>query len=109
MFLSKHLSVCVVYHFVFRFPNELQCYEGMKAYVDAHGGVRLFRPEKNMERFNKSAARLCLPSFADNELLECIKKLVEVDKDWYVTSPPCLCAWHTRNKEINSACVLHVL
>ena len=54
----------------------------MKAYVDSDGGVRMFRPEKNMERFNKSAARLCLPSFANNELLECIKKLVEVDKDW---------------------------
>lgn len=54
----------------------------MKAYVDAHGGVRLFRPEKNMERFNKSASRLCLPSVAGDELLECIKKLVEVDKDW---------------------------
>ena len=59
-----------------------KCYEGMKAYVDSDGGVRMFRPEKNMERFNKSAARLCLPSFANNELLECIKKLVEVDKDW---------------------------
>ena len=61
----------------------MQCYEGMKAYVDGSGGVRLFRPEKNMERFNKSAARLSLPTFAGGELLKCIERLVEVDKEWY--------------------------
>ncbi|CAN0355961.1 unnamed protein product, partial [Ectocarpus sp. 13 AM-2016] len=32
----------------------LQCYEGMKAYRDADGGVRLFRPDLNMIRLNRS-------------------------------------------------------
>lgn len=37
-------------------------FEGMKAYRDATSGVvRLFRPDKNMERMNKSAARLAFP------------------------------------------------
>jgi branched-chain amino acid aminotransferase len=33
----------------------------MKAYKDAKGDVRLFRPDKNMERMNRSAARLAFP------------------------------------------------
>lgn len=36
-------------------------FEGMKAYVDKEGVARLFRPDKNMERMNKSAARLAFP------------------------------------------------
>lgn len=41
----------------------MQCYEGMKAYLDDAGQTRLFRPNKNMERFNNSAERLNLPAF----------------------------------------------
>lgn len=33
----------------------------MKAYKDAEGHVRLFRPEMNMARLNKSSARLGMP------------------------------------------------
>lgn len=33
----------------------------MKAYKDAEGHVRLFRPYMNMERLNKSSSRLGLP------------------------------------------------
>lgn len=36
-------------------------FEGMKAYRDAEGHIRLFRPDKNMARLQKSAARLVLP------------------------------------------------
>lgn len=59
-----------------------QCYEGMKAYVDKDGQTRLFRPEMNMKRFNDSSSRLCLPNFNGDELLECIKELLRVDKEW---------------------------
>ena len=60
----------------------LQCFEGMKAYVDANGGVRLFRPDKNMERMNTSCKRLFLPEFDGEALTECIKQLIKVDRDW---------------------------
>lgn len=60
----------------------LQCFEGMKAYVDGDGGVRLFRPDKNMERMNTSCARLFLPAFDGEALTECIKELIKVDRDW---------------------------
>ena len=39
----------------------VQCFEGMKAYKDAAGKIRLFRPEENMERLLQSAKRLALP------------------------------------------------
>jgi len=42
----------------------------------------MFRPEKNMERLNFSAARLCLPAFDGAELLKCIEALLKVDKEW---------------------------
>lgn len=36
-------------------------FEGMKAYKGEDGKVRLFRPDKNMERMIRSAARLAFP------------------------------------------------
>uniref|UniRef100_A0A3B1IPT5 Branched-chain-amino-acid aminotransferase n=1 Tax=Astyanax mexicanus TaxID=7994 RepID=A0A3B1IPT5_ASTMX len=57
-------------------------FEGMKAYRGADGRVRLFRPMLNMTRMLKSANRACLPGFDRGELLECIRKLVEVDQEW---------------------------
>eukprot|EP00494_Astrolonche_serrata_P001813 UN01819 len=41
----------------------LQAFEGMKAYKDAKGQIRMFRPMKNMERLNTSCDVLCFPSF----------------------------------------------
>lgn len=67
------------------FHYAIECYEGMKAYVDDAGETRLFRPEMNMKRFNDSSARLCLPAFDGTELLACIKELLRVDKEWIPT------------------------
>lgn len=60
----------------------LQCFEGMKAYVDESGKVRMFRPEENMKRLNNSAARLRLPTFDESAFLKCVKEFVKVDKEW---------------------------
>lgn len=57
----------------------LQCFEGMKAYKANDGSIRLFRPDKNMERLKKSMATLQMPlDFDENELLNCIKELVRM-------------------------------
>jgi len=64
------------------FHYGIECLEGMKAFMDKNGKVRMFRPTDNMERFWVSAERLALPTFDKKELLECIKKLVLIDKDW---------------------------
>ncbi|XP_062944798.1 branched-chain-amino-acid aminotransferase, mitochondrial isoform X2 [Cynocephalus volans] len=60
----------------------VQLFEGMKAYKGRDQQVRLFRPWLNMDRMLRSALRLCLPSFDKVELLECIRRLIELDKDW---------------------------
>ncbi|KFQ49690.1 Branched-chain-amino-acid aminotransferase, cytosolic, partial [Nestor notabilis] len=60
----------------------LELFEGMKAYRGVDGKIRLFRPTLNMERMARSARRATLPHFDQNELLECIRKLVEVEKEW---------------------------
>lgn len=60
----------------------LQCFEGMKAYVDDNDSIRLFRPDKNMTRMNNSMKRLFLPEFDEDAFLECIKELIKVEKDW---------------------------
>ncbi|OQS05329.1 branched-chain-amino-acid aminotransferase [Thraustotheca clavata] len=60
----------------------LQCFEGMKAYINDDGKIRLFRPDMNMARMNSSMERLFLPTFDSKEMIECIKQLVLLDKDW---------------------------
>lgn len=60
----------------------LQCFEGMKAYLDDNNKIRLFRPEMNMARMNTSAARLCMPQFDGKEFLKCIEQLVALEKSW---------------------------
>jgi branched-chain amino acid aminotransferase len=84
----------------------MECFEGMKAYralspsssssnnstnnnnndnstndenVD---DLRLFRPEKNMERLRNSMTRLGMPgtNFNSHEVIECIKQLVRLGK-----------------------------
>ncbi|KAK7204583.1 aminotransferase [Myxozyma melibiosi] len=73
--LSLDPATCV-FHYAF------ECFEGMKAYRDNHGKIRMFRPDKNMERMKKTAARICLPTFDSDELTKLIAKLVELDSEW---------------------------
>jgi branched-chain amino acid aminotransferase len=70
--LSLDPATCV-FHYAF------ECFEGMKAYKDKDGNVRLFRPDKNMARLNKSAARIALPTFEPTSFIELISKLVHLD------------------------------
>lgn len=59
----------------------LSAFEGLKAYK-TDGQLRLFRPERNMERFLQSAKRLAFPSFDPKELLQIIEEYVKIEKDW---------------------------
>lgn len=71
--LSLDPSSCV-FHYAF------ECFEGMKAYKNDEGEIRLFRPEKNMARFNTSSARIALPTFDPEVLTGLIAKLVKLDE-----------------------------
>lgn len=56
------------------------CFEGMKAYRGIDGKIRLFRPSMNMARFNRSAARIGLPTVDEDTLLQLIWKLIKIDQ-----------------------------
>lgn len=60
----------------------LQCFEGMKAYKDSKGNIRLFRPDRNMSRLRFSMERLAMPSIDEVAALECIKQLLRIDESW---------------------------
>lgn len=60
----------------------IQCFEGMKAYKDSKGRIRLFRPDMNMKRLDYSMRRLAMPALDQEGFLECIKQLLTVDADW---------------------------
>ena len=65
---------------VFHYGQEM--FEGLKAYKTAEGQVQLFRPEKNIERTNNTNRRICIPQVEPEDLLEAIRALVNVDRDW---------------------------
>nr|XP_019950102.1 PREDICTED: branched-chain-amino-acid aminotransferase, cytosolic-like isoform X2 [Paralichthys olivaceus] len=73
--LSLH-PACSALHY------SIELFEGMKAFRGADNHIRLFRPMLNMERMHRSADRSCLPLFDKDELLKCIRKLVEIDQEW---------------------------
>jgi branched-chain amino acid aminotransferase len=52
----------------------------MKAYKDSKGQVRLFRPNKNMERMNKSSARIALPTFDGASMIQLISKFAQMEE-----------------------------
>jgi branched-chain amino acid aminotransferase len=57
-------------------------FEGMKAYRSKKGEVLVFRPQENMKRFNKSAARMCMPEVPEEIFLGGLKQLLEIDNAW---------------------------
>ncbi|KAI9800982.1 MAG: hypothetical protein M1825_003516 [Sarcosagium campestre] len=71
--LSLDPATCV-FHYAF------ECFEGMKAYKDTHGRIRLFRPSKNMARLNGSTARIALPTFDGSKLTELISRFVSLEE-----------------------------
>lgn len=67
---------CMVFHYA------QEVFEGMKAYRDPDGGVRLFRPMDNVRRLNDSCERLCIPQLPEELTLEGIKTLVRLEERW---------------------------
>ncbi|XP_078093601.1 branched-chain-amino-acid aminotransferase, mitochondrial isoform X1 [Mustelus asterias] len=73
--LSLHPASSVLHY-------SIELFEGMKAFRGVDNKIRMFRPDLNMERMHRSALRACLPDFDKKELMECIRKLIEVDREW---------------------------
>ncbi|HBT97248.1 MAG TPA: branched chain amino acid aminotransferase [Desulfobulbaceae bacterium] len=62
-------------------------FEGMKAYREEDGQMFLFRPLDNFERMNRSAQRICMPRFPAEKMVQWLKALVYLERDWIPTGP----------------------
>lgn len=62
-----------------------EIFEGLKAYRLDDGGMALFRPEANAQRFRDSARRMAMPELPDQLFIDSVKALVSVDRDWFPT------------------------
>ncbi len=57
-------------------------FEGLKAFKHINGQISIFRPDKNAERFNKSAERLSMPALPEEIFLQSLAALVDIDRNW---------------------------
>ena len=57
-------------------------FDGLKAFRGRDGRVRLFRPQKHLERLNHSARRLCIPPLDPEQALRALVELVGLERDW---------------------------
>jgi len=62
--------------------NGQMIFDGTKAYRRPDGRVNLFRPERNAERFNRSAARMGMPEVPVAEHVAAIERLVALESRW---------------------------
>ena len=57
-------------------------FEGLKAFRGKDGKIRLFRPQKHVERLNRTAERMCIPTLDPDLILKSWTMLVGLDRDW---------------------------
>jgi branched-chain amino acid aminotransferase len=57
-------------------------FDGLKAFRGVDGKIRLFRPQKHVERMNNSARRMSIPPLDPDLALRSIVELVRIDRDW---------------------------
>ncbi|MFW9944965.1 MAG: branched-chain amino acid aminotransferase [Candidatus Sifarchaeia archaeon] len=61
-------------------------FEGLKAYRRGER-VLLFRPDKNIERLNKSAIRMVMPTLDPDFALDSLLNLIRIERDWVPQVP----------------------
>jgi branched-chain amino acid aminotransferase len=57
-------------------------FDGLKAFRGADGKVRLFRPQKHVQRMSHSAAQMCIPPLDPELALRSLVTLVGIERDW---------------------------
>ena len=68
-----------------------EIFEGMKAYRNGEdGSVHMFRPDKNVTRFNISCERMCMPQVDPDLFMKALNQLIALDRDWVPESPDAL-------------------
>ncbi len=71
-------------------------FEGMKAYRTVKGKIVLFRPEKNAQRFVRSAAKLAIPSISEGQYLQAVKEVVLANRAFIPDSRDGRCSLYIR-------------
>src|SRR5882724_5719469 len=61
-------------------------FEGLKPFRGKDGVIRLFRPQKHVERLNRTATRMTIPQLDPDLILRSWTTLVDVDRDWVPSS-----------------------
>jgi len=62
-------------------------FEGLKAYKTDNGNIQMFRPEKNFQRMNLSSRGMCIPEIDTEFVMDCLKELLKLEKDWIPETP----------------------
>src|SRR3990170_4935901 len=57
-------------------------FEGLKAFRTEEGDIVMFRPEEHIARLNRSSIRMCIPEVDAAFVLNALKELITVEKDW---------------------------
>lgn len=57
-------------------------FEGIKAYRLPDKGISVFRADKNLVRFNKSADRMSMPAVPEEIFMQGIASLLKIDEKW---------------------------
>ncbi|GIE27405.1 branched-chain-amino-acid aminotransferase [Actinoplanes italicus] len=64
-----------------------EIFEGLKAYKTPDGGVAMFRPDANANRFNQSAGRMAMPALPVETFLQSLHEIIKIDRDWIPEDP----------------------
>jgi branched-chain amino acid aminotransferase len=62
-------------------------FEGLKAFRTASDKIHLFRAGENFKRLNRSCAALCIPPTDDAFLLDALRQLLIIEKEWIPKTP----------------------
>lgn len=62
-------------------------FEGIKAEKDPEGNPIIFRPGKNVNRFNISADRMAMPEVPEELFMNAMDKLISLDAAWIPNTP----------------------
>jgi branched-chain amino acid aminotransferase len=59
-----------------------EIFEGLKAYTLPDGGVAMFRPDANANRFAQSAQRMAMPALPVETFLRSLHEIIKIDRNW---------------------------
>ncbi|MDD5397440.1 MAG: branched-chain amino acid aminotransferase [Dehalococcoidia bacterium] len=60
-------------------------FEGLKAFIAKDGSIHIFRPDKHIERYNRSCRRLCIPEIDKKTFMDGMVQLIKMEKQWIPT------------------------